>query len=122
MNNYNLFLDDKRTLKMAYDYNSGLEKILSQEEIVIAKNYDEFVETIEMRGLPKFVTFDHDLGDFIINEEGEKIERTGKTCADWLGVYCMENKLKIPPYYVHSDNTVGKENIKKTLEFYAKYI
>lgn len=122
MKKYNLFLDDKRTLKMAYDHNLGLQKVMETEEIVMVKNYDEFVETIELRGLPEFISFDHDLGHFITNEEGESVERTGKTCADWLGSYCMENKLKIPSYYVHSDNTVGKENIKKTLDFYAKYI
>lgn len=107
---------------MAYDHNTGLEKVLNTEEIVIVKNYDEFVNIIEMRGLPKFISFDHDLADIVTNDNGEKIEKSGKTCADWLGVYCMENKLKIPAYYVHSDNIVGKENIKKTLEFYARYI
>lgn len=118
---YNLFLDDKRTLQMAYDANPGLETIFNKNPIVIVKNMDEFVKIITEKGLPKIISFDHDLAD-LYYEDGERKERDGKKCAEWLGDYCMENKLQIPQYYVHSDNPVGKNNIKKTLEFYAKYI
>ena len=118
---YNLFLDDRRTLKMAYAANSGLQVHLEKYPIVIAKNAAEFIKIITERGLPEMVSFDHDLGDFYY-EDGIKKERSGDTCAKWLGDYCMENHKKMPKFSVHSDNPVGKENIIKTFNFYAKHI
>lgn len=118
---YNLFLDDRRTLQMAYDSNPGLKDILQKNEILIVKNATQFITCIQSNGLPEFITFDHDLADFFY-EKGETRERTGNTCAKWLGEYCMKNKLLIPFYYVHSDNSVGRKNIKGTLDFYSKHI
>lgn len=102
-------------------------------EVHWVKNYKEFTEWIIQNGLPDGIMFDHDLADFhyeinwseistdlqevLYNEDHEK---TGYDCAKWLVEYCINNNLKIPPYYVHSGNTVGKENIEKYLENYKK--
>lgn len=120
MKRYNLFLDDRRTLQMAYDANAGLQQHLEAHPIVIAKNAGQFIKSILKNGVPQIVSFDHDLGDFYF-DNGEKRERSGDTCAEWLCKYCLNNNKPLPQFYVHSDNPVGRENIKKTFTFYAKY-
>lgn len=49
-------------------------------------------------------------------------EKTGYDCAKWLCEYCQRNKVKVPTYYVHSMNPVGKDNIKKYIENYKKHV
>ena len=83
---YNLFLDDKRTLQMAYDANPNLQTVLEKNPIIIVRNATQFIKCIIKNGLPEFVTFDHDLADFFY-ENGETRERTGNTCAKWLCEY-----------------------------------
>jgi hypothetical protein len=121
MKKYNLFLDDRRTLDMAYEANSGLKIHLSKHPILIAKNASEFISIVLKNGIPKMVSFDHDLGDFYY-DNGEKRERSGATCAEWLCKYCMQSGKPLPHFSVHSDNPVGRESIKKIFKFYAKYI
>lgn len=68
-------------------------------------NYEEFVRYISEKGLPDFISFDHDLG------EG----KSGYDCAKFLVKYCMNNQSKLPEFTVHSQNPVGKENIERLL-------
>lgn len=127
MQKYFLFLDDRRTLSMALKedpfFNNFLQKSgynTKIEDIKIAKNATEFIEIIENFGVPEYVSFDHDLGDFY-QEEGENKEKTGNTCAKWLCEYCLNNQIKIPSYHIHSNNPSGKININSTFIFYKKY-
>lgn len=78
----------------------------------IVRNYDDFVNFITENGLPDEISFDHDLG--------ENDKRTGYDCAKWLGEYCWDNGLPIPPWNVHSANPVGRDNIKQLLMSYEK--
>lgn len=48
-------------------------------------------------------------------------EKTGYECAKWLVSYCIDNKLKLPSYYVHSMNPVGAENIHGMMASYYKF-
>ena len=115
MADYNLFLDDVRTPESAhlYTYND----IFIHWDWVVVKNYDEFVEYIEANGLPKFVSFDHDLADIHYDpatqrESFEYHETTGVDCAKWLIQYCIDNGLNFPLWYVHSANPIGMNNIE----------
>ncbi len=74
-------------------------------------NFDEFVKFIADKGLPNFISFDHDLGE----------EKTGYDCAKFLVDYCLDQNLKLPEFYVHSQNPVGKENIEKLLDNFNKF-
>lgn len=65
---YNLFLDDVRypyikncndKIFSAYHYTNF--KPFKVEKWIIARNYDEFVDIITSKGLPKLISFDHDL-------------------------------------------------------------
>ena len=107
---YNLFLDDLR------DPNKFLKDIRTW---VTVRSYSAFVKVINEQGLPKLISFDHDLpyqqpdGDYYT-------EKTGLDCAKWLVEYCNKNGHNLPKYQVHSMNVEGTKNIKSLLESYRK--
>lgn len=130
-----LWLDDLRNPYI--DLEGKVPKIGINVEWVL--NYEQFVQWIEKFGLPYAISFDHDLADehytpeYFWNdyEESKKFqdwkgetykEKTGMHCANWLVNYCLDNKLKLPVFYVHSANPVGADNIKGLLENYIKYV
>lgn len=83
-------------------------------------NFEQFKQWIGKYGLPDTISFDHDLADFH-DVDGEVIEYTGMTCAKWLIDYCMDNKLKLPKFFVHSANESGKKNIESILNNFNKF-
>ena len=86
----NLYLDDLRTTP------EGFERVYS---------YEEFVAYLQQKGLPVFISFDHDLGEGL----------SGYDCAKYLVDYCLDHQLPLPAFAVHSQNPVGKENIERLL-------
>lgn len=107
-----LFLDDLRNPEEAFSYTN--EKMFIEKEWDVVRRYSDFVYYIEQNGLPEFISFDHDLSDIHINKSTYK-EKTGFTCAQWLIEYCMDNNLRLPNFYCHSMNPVGKDNINNLL-------
>lgn len=124
---YYLFLDDLR----------NPEKVTHTKipDVIwtIARNYDEFVNIIQGRGLPKYISFDHDLGEEHYEMLVECVEnnnrsfpyhnckeKTGYDCAKWLAEYCIMAGQPIPEYGCHSMNPIGKKNIIEYLESYKK--
>jgi hypothetical protein len=121
---YNLFLDD--------DPNRIPHKLswieLPLVDWVIVRNYNDFVTTIQRDGIPLRVSFDHDLGDMAYKEYDRAIksdgqfnydnveEKTGYHAAQWLANYCVDNKIPIPQYYIHTRNPMGAMNIFSILE------
>lgn len=123
---YNLFLDDVRSPAQAMRYMEGFAHIYRDNEWEIARNYDEFVKLIDEHGLPQIVSFDHDLAEIHYDprtwKEGFKYdEKTGYDCAKYLVEYCLQGNYKLPEWYVHSMNPVGKQNIAQLLENYEKH-
>lgn len=123
---YFLFLDDRRTLEMAMKEDPFFLSFLRNSncnlnDIKIAKNKKEFVNIVNEFGIPNYISFDHDLADWDY-KDGQKIENTGDTCAKYLCQLCYDHNMKLPIYYVHSNNPAGKKNIKTTFEFYRKHI
>ena len=123
--NYNLFLDDVRIPTHVTWVN-----VPKDQHYSVVRNYQEFVDIITLRGLPKFVCYDHDLNDAHYSHglRGDNIpydqyaEKTGYDCAKWLVDYCMKKGVKHPPYVVHSMNPVGKQNIISYVESYNKSV
>lgn len=111
----NLFLDDKRVPSMSHNSIKGLGDKLSW---VIVRDYFEFVNflTDNFNDI-NIISFDHDLACY---KDG--VEFTGKTAADFLINYCLDNDKKIPDWYVHSDNTSGKNNIIGVMLNYLKNV
>lgn len=109
---YKLFLDDMRNI-------SDVTWVLLPEgtDWVVVRNYDEFVNTIQSKGMPEFITFDHDLSmehynpDTWSDPDFKYKEKTGLDCARWFLNYCKENNKRVPNYSVHSMNPVGRRNI-----------
>lgn len=133
---YNLFLDDNRIPHKSMDYmHPDIASLYRTLKWVVVRSYYEFVKTIEEKGLPDLISFDHDLADvhYDIRSEGfnswkeyyesddEHREMTGYDCAKWLVNYCMENQKPIPKYYIHSMNDIGMHNIRTYLENYKKH-
>lgn len=84
--------------------------------LIWVKSYDEFVNWITNNGLPDKIFFDHDLsfehyGNIVTDE------KTGYDAAKWVGNYCYENYLNVPPYEIQSSNPVGRDNIHHYLQF-----
>ena len=135
MKKYNLFLDDIRNPKEVFSYIKN--EIYLDDDWVIVRNFDEFTKFIEDSwlhdGFPSKVTFDHDLADehyrpSMFNDPDkynvyclEFNEKTGMDCAKWLINFCIDNKLTLPEYYVHSMNPVGGQNILSILNNYRKF-
>ena len=114
---YNLFLDDIR------DPNKFLQSIRTW---VIARDYNQFVNIIKERGMPSFISFDHDLSfeHYPFNDprqDGKTIpyndytEKTGYHCALWLIEHCLNSGERLPEFQVHSMNPVGRDNIIQLL-------
>jgi hypothetical protein len=127
---YNLFLDDKRIPITVYNLILKDERYL-REEWVIAKNYEEFQGLLLSKGIPRLISFDHDLADehYLIGMSEEFFgfdyskctEKTGMDCAKLLIKMCLDFELKwFPEYIVHSQNPVGKANISSYLRSYKK--
>jgi hypothetical protein len=115
---YNLFLDDERFPQTAITLvTENVDLYKDNNDWVIVRNYNEFVDMVNEMGMPNMVSFDHDLAD--INNDKEK---TGFDAAKWLVDYCMDNDVKLPNYQVHSANPVGKENIKSYLENFSRFV
>ena len=123
--NYNLFLDDNRI-----PTHVTWVDIPKDQHYSVVRNYQEFVDLITLRGLPKFVCYDHDLGSAHYGHglNGDDIpydsytEKTGYDAAKWLVDYCMNKAIKHPSYVVHSMNPVGKQNIISYVESYNKTV
>lgn len=128
---YYLFLDDLRHPKDVQWL------ALPTVKWTIVRNYNSFVDTINARGLPQIISFDHDLADEhykenIFSQDIKNIhrgnfnyakmkEKTGYDCAKFLVEYCLRNRSNLPEYYIHSLNYIGKHNIFSLLESYKKF-
>ena len=114
---YNLFLDDNRSLEMAWRL-TGNQKYMTKEWEVV-RNYDEFVEHIEEHGMPDLISYDHDLGD--VSDDPEHKEKTGLTCVKWLVDYCLDNDLNMKSYMIHTNNPAGYDNIHGLIQNFVKF-
>lgn len=107
---------------------------------VVVRNYDEFVNKVTEIGLGNIevISLDHDLGDTAMNEYFNNVspnyslnydnikEKTGLDCAKWLvnhfydtnpewiemnRVIKREDGMVFPQVYTHSANPIGSANI-----------
>ncbi len=110
---YNLFLDDER------NPNEFLKDLLAW---VVVRNYNEFVTVVTERGLPGFVSFDHDLAEehYASDDCSQFKHRTGLDCAKWLINHCLKTNQDLPKWQVHSMNPVGRLNIKHRLQDFPR--
>jgi hypothetical protein len=129
-----LFLDDMRHPSREMEYMSMRigQKYheYANEEWEVVKDYHSFVRHIKGYGMPDLISFDHDLGYAHYGITSEKSwedyhnredrEYTGYDAAKWLCIYCSENSIPLPKYYVHTMNNVGYKNILDLLDNYVR--
>lgn len=89
---YRLFVDD--------------ERYPVEDDWIIARSYEDAMWYVNNRGIPDYISFDHDLGT----------EKTGYDLAKSLCEVLMDTGAPMFSYYVHSQNPVGKTNIQNYLE------
>ena len=92
---------------------------------VWVKNLYQFIDYIEKNGVPKFVSFDHDLnnrggGEGLSDEQ--KLNNNGVNCAKWLVNYCKKLGKPLPKFYVHSANPKHGPEINRVLTSENKQI
>lgn len=92
---YSLYLDDQRDPE-------------TDRTWVVVRSYEEFVETIEERGMPRHISFDHDLGEN---------QPDGMDCVWWL----IDQGYVPDSYNIHSGNPVGAENIEGLLSNWIEH-
>ena len=113
---WNLFIDDERNeIDVTWAPRWVREKYRN-EEWIAARNWDDVVYLLMIKGFPQFISFDHDLG---------KNEKTGYDMAKLLVTYLMDGAFELPDgfdYYVHSKNPIGKQNIEAYLDNYLKVV
>lgn len=75
-------------------------------EWLVVRNYNDFVNAVELNKIITHMSFDHDLG--------EEDERTGYDAAKWFIEECIDNPvlgIHLEIITVHSANPVGAKNI-----------
>ena len=106
-----LYLDDVRTPL--------------QDDWIVVRNYDEFVDKIHFHGLENIevISLDHDLGDSAMFEYYNNVkdnyqldytnitEKTGYDCCKFLVSESMTKNIPLPQIYVHSANPIGSANM-----------
>lgn len=106
---YPLFIDDERLPP-----DDG-------QEWRIARSLTEVASIIGEFGPPTFISFDHDLGE----DEPTGYDIAKKMVAGDLGeLQETEFAMGLPQdfsYYVHSQNPIGAENIRKLLDNYLRF-
>jgi hypothetical protein len=129
-----LFLDDMRVPSDCVNYMATRfsdSAMYTRETWTVVKDYNEFVNYITQKGLPDFISFDHDLADehydpsMYTNNYGDVAknfkEKTGMDCAKWLVNYCLDNNKKLPNFVVHSMNPAGTKNIQSLLYEFKQF-
>jgi len=105
-----LFLDDIRSANMAHNSSKGLGDSYSKDsDWTIVRTYDDFIDVVNTKFDDiDLISFDHDLACFDLDGN----EMTGKNAVDYVIGYCLDNDKPFPKsWYVHSDNTSGRQNI-----------
>ena len=88
-----------------------------ESEFDIVRTYEAFVNYIKQEGLPKFISFDNDLG---LDMNG-KVAPDGYAAAKWL-VYESGLDLRDLEFKVHSANPVAAEQIRGLLTNYIRHL
>lgn len=106
MTDNKLYLDDIRNPKSS--------------EFKIVRSYEEAIDYVKAHGIPKYISFDHDLG---CTESG-KLLPSGHDFAKWLVEMDIEKLHTFPSdfkFNVHSANPIGRNNIQALLNNYLLF-
>ena len=98
---YKMFLDDERfPLDPSY---------------LIMRSSSEAIQMVKLNGMPVEIAFDHDLGG----------ADTSMVFINWVIEEVLNGLLGIPEdfdFTVHSQNPIGAENIRQTMQSFLRHI
>ncbi len=89
-------------------------------DYVVVRSFDEAMSFVLERGVPEFISFDHDLG---CSDDG-RIYPSGYDLAKWLVESDISGLIAIPDNFtfaIHSQNPVGSKNIEMLLSRYMLF-
>jgi len=118
----NIYLDDLRIPSQSFNYTRDTRYNILDWEIV--RTYEEFKDLINKTPIDDIdvISFDHDIADYHYNHKDMvDYERTGYDCLKWLCAYCLKNNKKLPTMLFHTNNSVGKENMRIYLKNFKKH-
>jgi hypothetical protein len=95
-----IFIDDER---------------MPSDDAIVVRDFAAFKAHVRRYGFPKFISFDHDLGDG---------QPSSFDIAKWIVANDIRRAGFIPAdftFYVHSQNPVGAENIRRLLDAYLDF-
>lgn len=109
---YKLFIDDER---IPYH----------PEQWVVCRTAQQAIQYVSEHGLPLEMSLDHDLGILCnLVDKDEQVEyyvdHTVMTFLKWLATVYWHPGMDIPEYAIHSQNPVGRANIKAFMDSWAK--
>lgn len=79
-------------------------------EFEICRTILEAQNIVRERGMPEFISFDHDLGG----------DDTAIVFLKWLAYEYWDGKSPIPDYRIHSANPIGQKNIESFMRSWRK--
>lgn len=115
MTPYNLFLDDIRNITQVPEISAVAGYW------VVVRSYEEFCKTIEEKGIPQFISYDHDLcldavREFLRAENSgqpfdyrKPMKQTGLDCV--IHLFSVLKNTPHPPYFIHSSNFIGAKTM-----------
>lgn len=130
---YNLFLDDERIpyssdrdVKNAFAVTENPIYYTKNWEIV--RNYYQFVDIIEKKGMPAIISFDNDLGKTYKKEDvpaqfanvNLNEEKSGYDALKWLCELCLDKDCDLPEIYLHTANISGFVNMRDYIKSFNK--
>jgi hypothetical protein len=126
-----LFLDNTQTPDVIAQHisNQEVKKYYNTGDWDIVRSYNEFIEYIEKRGLPDFISFGYCYAnnssatlteEELLNTPYQKKEKNGVQCANWLIEYCVNKKKNLPKFFVHSTDLIEKKRIEQILSSFNK--
>tara|TARA_Y100000310_G_scaffold141069_1_gene140476 strand:- start:840 stop:1184 length:345 start_codon:yes stop_codon:yes gene_type:complete len=98
---YSMFIDDLREPAKRFD--------------VIARSSNEAIKTVKKKGVPTYISFDHDLGG----------DDTAMKFINWLIDAVLDGEIQWSPRFrfaVHSANPVGARNIEGKMNNFIKHM
>ena len=89
-------------------------------DCIVVRSFDEATNFVLERGVPEFISFDHDLG---CSDDGQ-INHSGYDFARWLVESVISGLITISDdftFAIHSQNPVGSKNIEMLLNRYMLF-
>lgn len=125
---YNLFLDDIREPNWVIQYKT--DPTYNKLDWVVVRSHDEFIKYITENGMPRLISFDHDLADehYVVYDRinaGLKStlpdfkEKTGYESLKWVCDYALDNDCQLSDMMFHTANYVGMKNM---VTYYSNFI